>query len=314
MASNLRELRQRRNSVATTKKITRAMELIASSRIVKAQNIVKAASPYSLELTRALSAVAAHTHEEHPLTSINPDPKRSAVLLVTSDRGLAGAYSSNAIKSAEQLYAALRPEQEVVTYLCGRKGAQYFEFRGREVEHVWSGFSDSPTYRQAREIADTLIEKFLRPADEGGVDEIHIVYTHFESMLTQKTKVVRLLPLVVVDPDATPEGELEEGDPGLGASREEIFHEYNFEPDPVTVLDQLLPLYVAGRIHYALLESAASELASRQRAMKAATDNAEQLIQSLSRQANQARQAAITQEITEIVGGAAALAESAPQE
>ncbi|BCQ05174.1 F0F1 ATP synthase subunit gamma [Cutibacterium avidum] len=314
MASNLRELRERRNSVATTKKITRAMELIASSRIVKAQNIVRAASPYSLELTRALSAVASHTHEEHPLTSVNPAPKRSAVLLVTSDRGLAGAYSSNAIKSAEQLHAALRPEQEVVTYLCGRKGVQYFEFRGRKAEHVWSGFSDSPTYRQAREIADTLIEEFLRPTEEGGVDEIHIVYTHFDSMLTQKPKVVRLLPLAVVDPKATPEGELEAGDPGVGTSDEEIFHEYNFEPDPVSVLDQLLPLYVANRIHYALLQSAASELASRQRAMKAATDNAEQLIQSLSRQANQARQAAITQEITEIVGGAAALAESAPQE
>ena len=295
MASNLRELRERRNSVATTKKITRAMELIASSRIVKAQNIVRAASPYSLELTRALSAVASHTHEEHPLTSVNPAPKRSAVLLVTSDRGLAGAYSSNAIKSAEQLHAALRPEQEVVTYLCGRKGVQYFEFRGRKAEHVWSGFSDSPTYRQARDIADTLIEEFLRPTEEGGVDEIHVVYTH-------------------VDPKATPEGELEAGDPGVGTSDEEIFHEYNFEPDPVSVLDQLLPLYVANRIHYALLQSAASELASRQRAMKAATDNAEQLIQSLSRQANQARQAAITQEITEIVGGAAALAESAPQE
>ena len=305
MASNLRELRERRNSVATTKKITRAMELIASSRIVKAQNIVRAASPYSLELTRALSAVASHTHEEHPLTSVNPAPKRSAVLLVTSDRGLAGAYSSNAIKSAEQLHAALRPEQEVVTYLCGRKGVQYFEFRGRKAEHVWSGFSDSPTYRQARDIADTLIEEFLRPTEEGGVDEIHVVYTHFDSMLTQKPKVVRLLPL---------EGELEAGDPGVGTSDEEIFHEYNFEPDPVSVLDQLLPLYVANRIHYALLQSAASELASRQRAMKAATDNAEQLIQSLSRQANQARQAAITQEITEIVGGAAALAESAPQE
>ncbi|MDO4412028.1 F0F1 ATP synthase subunit gamma [Cutibacterium sp.] len=314
MASNLRELRERRNSVATTKKITRAMELIASSRIIKAQNTVKAASPYSLELTRALSAVAAHTHEDHPLTSVNPDPKRSAVLLITSDRGLAGAYSSNAIKAAEQLHAALQPEQEVVTYLCGRKGVQYFEFRGRKVEHVWSGFSDSPTYRQAREIADTLIEQFLRPTEEGGVDEIHIVYTHFDSMLTQKPRVVRLLPLAVVDPETTPEGELEAGDPGVGTADEEIFHEYKFEPDPVTVLDQLLPLYVANRIHYALLESAASELASRQRAMKAATDNAEQLIQSLSRQANQARQAAITQEITEIVGGAAALAESAPQE
>lgn len=314
MASNLRELRERRDSVATTKKITRAMELIASSRIIKAQNIVRAAGPYSRELTRALSAVAAHTKQDHPLTDIVPDPKRSAVLVITADRGLAGAYSANAIRSAEELMAALTPRQEVLTYLCGRKGVQYFEFRGRQVDHVWSGFSDAPTYRQAREIADKLIDDFLRPTEEGGVDEIHVVYTHFDSMLTQTPRVVRLLPLAVVDPDGTPEGQLEEGDPGAEADTSDIFHEYRFEPDPVSVLDELLPLYVANRIHYALLQSAASELASRQRAMKAATDNAEQLIQSLTRQANQARQAAITQEITEIVGGAAALAESAPQE
>ena len=142
MASNLRELRERRNSVATTKKITRAMELIASSRIIKAQSAVKAASPYSLELTRALSAVAAHTHEDHPLTSINPDPKRSAVLVITSDRGLAGAYSSNAIRTAEELTTTLQPKQEIATYLCGRKAVQYFEFRGRKIDHLWSGFSD----------------------------------------------------------------------------------------------------------------------------------------------------------------------------
>lgn len=314
MASNLRELRERRNSVATTKKITRAMELIASSRIIKAQNTVKAAGPYSLELTRALSAVAAHTHEEHPLTSMNPDPKRSAVLVITSDRGLAGAYSSNVIRTAEELTTALQPKQEIATYLCGRKAVQYFEFRGRKVDHLWSGFSDSPSYRDAKDIADHLIEDFLRPTEEGGVDEIHMVYTEFESMLTQTPKVIRLLPLAVVDPQDTPEGQLAEGDPGVGANAEEIFHEYRFEPNPVSVLDELLPLYVANRVHYALLQSAASELASRQRAMKAATDNAEQLIQTLTRQANQARQAAITQEITEIVGGAAALVESAPQE
>lgn len=317
MASNLRELRERRNSVATTKKITRAMELIASSRIIKAQRNVRAASPYARELTRALSALVAHTRTEHPLTVAPPVPKRSAVLIITADRGLAGAYSANVIKTAEELLASLDADQEVLTYLCGRKGVQYFDFRERGYEKVWSGFSDSPTYQNAREIAQHLIEDFLRPTEEGGVDEIHVVYTHFESMLTQSPKVIRLLPIDVVD---APTSDLVEMDEEEVAARsgdrddEELFHEYRFEPDPVSVLDSLMPLYVANRVHYALLQSAASELASRQRAMKSATDNAEQLIQTLTRQANQARQAAITQEITEIVGGAAALAESASQE
>lgn len=312
MASNLRELRERRNSVATTQKITRAMELIASSRIIKAQRNVRSASPYARELTLALSAVATHTHEEHPLTTAPAVARRSAVLLITSDRGLAGSYSSSAIKAAEELVAGL-DGQEVDIYLCGRKGVQYFDFRHRAYKQVWSGFSDSPTYADAKVIADRLIEDFLRPTDEGGVDEIHVVYTHFSSMLSQSPRVVRLLPLEVVDPDDANAAEVPESETP-SEPQDEIFHEYRFEPDPASVLDTLLPLYVANRVHFALLQSAASELASRQRAMKSATDNAEQLIGTLSRKANQARQAAITQEITEIVGGAAALAESTPQE
>lgn len=304
MASNLRELRERRNSVATTQKITRAMELIASSRVPKAQRKVRAASPYAEELSRAVSAVATHTHEHHPLTTPVTDSVRSGVLVITSDRGLAGAYSSNAIKAAEELTATLSAEQEVSTYLCGRKGIGYYEFRGRPIAETWSGFSDAPTYENARRIADRLIKDFLTPTSEGGLDEIHIVYTQFRSMLVQTPRVVRLLPLEVVD---APEEEVDD-------AGEEIFHEYRFEPDPESVLDNLLPLYVANRIQYVLLQSAASELASRQRAMKSATDNAEQLIGTLSRQANQARQAAITQEITEIVGGSAALSDSTSEE
>ncbi|MCI1747719.1 MAG: F0F1 ATP synthase subunit gamma [Acidipropionibacterium sp.] len=303
MASNLRQLRDRRDSVTTTKKITRAMELIASSRVPKAQRKVRSAAPYADELKRAISAVATHSPEDHPLTRPVTDPVRSGVLVITADRGLAGAYSSNAIKAAEQLTASLKDRQEVKVYLCGRKGIQYYEFRERPVEHTWSGFSDAPSYQNAREIADRLIADFLTPADQGGLDEIHLVYTHFHSMLVQQPEVVRLLPLEVVD---APEDESSEG--------EEIFHEYQFEPDAASVLDNLLPLYVANRIHFVLLQSAASELANRQRAMKSATDNAEQLIETLSRQANQARQAAITQEITEIVGGSAALTDSTPEE
>lgn len=312
MASNLRELRERRNSVATTQKITRAMELIASSRIVRAQRNVRSATPYSQELTRALSAVIAHTHEDHPLTRATQDPKRSAVLLITSDRGLAGSYSSNVLKAGEGLLASLEG-QEVDVYLCGRKAVQYFDFRKRGYTKVWDGFSDSPSYDDARKISDELIRSFLEPTEEGGVDQIHIVYTHFESMLTQKVRVLRLLPMEIIDA-ADDASEADPADSSQPDDTSDVFHEYHFEPHPATVLDQLLPLYVANRVHFALLQAAASELASRQQAMKSATDNAEQLIDTLGRQANQARQAAITQEITEIVGGAAALAESAPQE
>ena len=317
MASNLRELRERRNSVATTQKITRAMELIASSRIVRAQRNVRSATPYSQELTRALSAVIAHTREDHPLTRATQDPKRSAVLLITSDRGLAGSYSSNVLKAGEGLLASLEG-QEVDVYLCGRKAVQYFDFRKRGYTKVWDGFSDSPSYDDARKISDELIRSFLEPTEEGGVDQIHIVYTHFESMLTQKVRVLRLLPMEIIDAeDDTSDSGQADADPTDSSQPDDtsdVFHEYHFEPHPATVLDQLLPLYVANRVHFALLQAAASELASRQQAMKSATDNAEQLIDTLGRQANQARQAAITQEITEIVGGAAALAESTSQE
>ncbi|MGA4668560.1 F0F1 ATP synthase subunit gamma [Propionibacteriaceae bacterium Y1923] len=299
MASSLREIRQRRRSVQATKKITRAMELIASSRIIKAQSAANAAVPYSRELLRALSAVATYSDTEHPLTTSFDNPQRAAVLVITSDRGLAGAYSSSVIKTAEQLITRLREQgQEVDLYLAGRKGIQYFTFRQRKVSQTWFGFSESPTYADAKEIADVLLERFLAPTEEGGVDELHVVGTRFRSMIEQQPVVRRLLPLEVV-----------EGVEPLGPG--EIVPHYTMEPDPQTVLDQLLPLYVANRVHFALLQAAASEVASRQRAMKAATDNAQQLIEGLTRDENQARQAMITQEITEIVGGADALTQSA---
>lgn len=299
MASSLRELRQRRKSVSTTKKITRAMELIAASRIIKAQNAARAAMPYTRELTAAVSALASVKDYDHPLLQDAENPQRSAMLLITSDRGLAGAYSANVIKAAEQLHAKLVGEgQEVVQYITGQKGVAYFDFRKRTVEQSWTGFSDRPVYANAREIADVLLQKFLQPTSEGGVDQIHIVGTRFVSMLTQTATARRLLPLVIEDaPEAQPD------------ESTELHPFYDFEPSPQVVLDELLPLFVANRIHSALLQSAASELASRQRAMKSATDNAQTLIEDLTREANQARQAEITQEITEIVGGASALAE-----
>lgn len=303
MASSLRELRERRKSVSTTKKITRAMELIAASRIIKAQQAAKAADPYTRELTKAVSALADVHDLDHPLLDAVETPRRSAMLLITSDRGLAGAYSANVIKAAEQLHAKLIAEgQENVQYITGQKGVAYFEFRKREIEQSWTGFSDRPTAAHAKEIADVLLEKFLAPYEEGGVDQIHIVGTRFVSMLTQTATARRLLPLVVEDAPTDQE------------ESTELNPFYDFEPDPQTVLDRLLPMFIANRVHTALLQSAASELASRQRAMKSATDNAQSLIEQLTREANQARQAEITQEITEIVGGASALSESAGNE
>jgi F-type H+-transporting ATPase subunit gamma len=298
MPASLRELRQRRTSVSTIKKVTRAMELIAASRIIKAQQRAQAAAPYARELTRAVSAVATFSNVEHPLTTEPENPTRAAILLITSDRGLAGAYSSSVIKEGEQLTQLLRDNgKETVPFLTGRKAGAFYTFRRRTVAAKWEGFSDAPTYAHAREIADALIEAFLKPTEEGGVDEIHVIFTRFVSMLTQRVDVIRMLPLEVVEGTEPPD-------------KDELLPLYDFEPDAETVLNELLPLYVASRIQYCLLQAAASELASRQKAMKSATDNAQELIERLTREANQARQAEITQEISEIVGGASALAEA----
>jgi len=290
------------------KKITRAMELIAASRIIKAQQRAQSAAPYARELTRAVSAVATFSNVDHPLTIEPDDPKRAAILIMTSDRGLAGAYSSSVLKEAERLAEKLRGEgKEVDSYIAGRKGEAYFRFRDRPVAAVWTGFSDQPTYEVAAEIGGALIDAFLATGEEhdevelgegaAPVDEVHVVYTRFRSMLVQEPTATRLLPLEVV------EGE----DPAPDA---EVLPLYEFEPNASEVLDALLPRYVQSRIFFGLLQAAASELAARQRAMKAATDNADEMIKKYTRLANQARQAGITQEISEIVGGANALADA----
>lgn len=296
MPASLRELRERRKSATNIKKLTRAMELIAASRIIKARQRAQEAEPFQDELTRAVSALATYsTNLEHPLVTEAENPSRAAMLLITSDRGQAGAYSSAVIKEGEQLRGLLNGEgKEVLPYISGRKGQAFYNFRNRYVAGQWDGYSDSPGYVNARVIADALLEAFNQPTAEGGVDEIHIVYTRFVSMVTQRPEVIRLLPLEIVEGAQRPD----RGDP---------LPLYDFEPDAETVLDKLLPLYVASRIQYCLLQAAASELAARQRAMKAATDNAEDLIEQLTREANQVRQASITQEISEIVGGVEAL-------
>jgi F-type H+-transporting ATPase subunit gamma len=297
MALSVREYRARIKSTESMTKITRAMELIAASRIIKAQQRAQAAAPYARELTRAVSAVATFSNVDHALTLEPEDPKKAAILIVTSDRGLAGAYSSSVLKEAERLIEKLKGEgKDVDLYTSGRKGEAYFKFRQRPVVRSWTGFSDQPTYDVAAEIGATLIETFL--AEEGeGVDEVHVVYTRFRSMLSQEPTAVRLLPLEVVEGTEAPE----EGD---------LLPLYEFEPSPSDVLDSLLPRYVQSRIFFALLQAAASELAARQKAMKAATDNADELIKKYKRIANQARQAGITQEISEIVGGVNALADA----
>jgi F-type H+-transporting ATPase subunit gamma len=298
MPASLRQLKQRRSSVTTIKKITRAMELIAASRIVKAQQRAQASAPYARELTRAVSAVATFSNVDHPLTTEPTDPQRAAVLVITADRGLAGAYSSNVIREGERLTQLLKDAgREVVPYLTGRKAIAFYGFRRRNVAQSWSGFSDNPSYDDAKAVADQLIEAFLTPTEEGGVDEIHIVFTRFVSMLTQRPEVIRLLPLEVVEGTEPPPAD-------------EVLPLYEFEPSAEDVLDALLPKYVASRIHFCMLQAAASELANRQRAMKSATDNADDLIKRLTREENQARQAGITQEISEIVGGANALADA----
>ena len=299
MAVSLREYRARIKSTESMKKITRAMELIAASRIIKAQQRAQSAAPYARELTRAVSAVATFSNVDHPLTTEPENATRAAVLVVTSDRGLAGAYSSSVIKEAERLAEKLREEgKQVATYICGRKGEAYFKFRGRPVVRSWTGFSDQPSIDAAHEVSQALISAFVAEAEEGdGVDEVHVVFTRFRSMLVQEPTAVRLLPLEVVEGAEAP-------------SKEEALPLYEFEPSAEAVLDSLLPRYVESRIFFALLQAAASELAARQKAMKSATDNAEELIKKYTRIANQARQAGITQEISEIVGGVNALADA----
>src|SRR4051794_36038460 len=299
MAVSLREYRARIKSTESMKKITRAMELIAASRIIKAQQRAQAAAPYARELTRAVSAVATFSNVDHPLTKEEEDPKRAAVLIITSDRGLAGAYSSNVLKESEKLAEKLRSQgMETDIYITGRKGEAYFKFRQREIVRAWTGHSDQPTYEVAAEIGAALIDSFLKEqGEEGDVDEVHIVFTRFRSMLTQEPTAIRLLPLEIIEGEEPP-------------AEHEVLPLYEFEPSAEAVLDGLLPQYVQSRIFFALLQAAASELAARQKAMKSATDNADELIKKYTRVANQARQAGITQEISEIAGGVNALADA----
>ncbi|MEV5704233.1 F0F1 ATP synthase subunit gamma [Actinoallomurus sp. NPDC052274] len=301
MGAQLRTIRRRIATTRSMAKITRAQELIASSRIVKAQQRVRESGPYARQITRAISALVSHNvGVGHPLLTERTDSKRAAVLIITSDRGFAGGYNANVIREAEGLMTMLREQgKEPIPYIVGRKGVGWYRFREREFAGEWTGFSDNPRFENAETIGRALVREFEKPADEGGVAEIHVVYTEFVSMLTQTAQVRRLLPLEIEESEQAPE-EQTQG----------VLPAYEFEPSADAVLDALLPNYIESRIWHMLLQAAASEHAQRRRAMKSATDNANDVIENLTRVANQARQAEITQEISEIVGGANALAES----
>jgi F-type H+-transporting ATPase subunit gamma len=306
MAATLRELRGRIRSAGSIKKITKAQELIATSRIGRAQNRLEAARPYAFEITAMLTTLAAEAALDHPLLVEREQPRRAGVLVVSSDRGLCGAYNSNIFRRAEELLSLLREEGKApILYVVGRKALNYYTFRNWKITESWSGFSEQPKYENAQEIASTLVDTFLAGADDVGddpgpdgilgVDELHIVATEFKSMMSQSAEARRIAPMVV---------EYVEEEVGPRTL-------YSFEPDATTLFDSLLPRYLTTRVYAALLDAAASELASRQRAMKSATDNADDLIKALTLEANRERQAQITQEISEIVGGANALAEAA---
>ena len=314
MAASLRALRRRIRSTQSTKKIFSAQELIAGARIVRAQARVEASKPYAREITRVLSALAASASLDHPLLTERENPGRVAVLVITSDRGFAGSYNVNVLRRTEELLGLLRQEgKDPVLYVVGRKGETYYSFRQRETEDTFTGFSEQPRYENAQEVGEALIAAFAAGRDDAegnadgiaGVDELHIVYTEFRSLLSQVPVAKRMAPLEVEEVE---EFDYEREDREAGRANETgVPTSYEFEPSAEALLDALLPKYITTRIFAAMLEAAASESASRRRAMKSASDNAEELAKNLSRLANQARQAEITQEISEIVGGADAL-------
>lgn len=300
MAATLRELRGRIRSAGSIKKITKAQEMIATSRIGKAQARLESARPYAAQITSMLTTLSSEAALDHPLLVEREDPRRAGVLVVSSDRGLCGAHNSGIFRRSEELFSLLREEGKTpIVYTVGRKAQNYFKFRNWDITESWTGFSEQPQVENAQEIASTLVDAFMKGAgdegsDEQGVDELHIVYSEFKSMMSQAAVAHRIAPLVVEYVEET----------------DELHTLYSFEPGATELFDALLPRYITTRVYAALLESAASELASRQRAMKSATDNADDLIKELTLMANRERQAQITQEISEIVGGANALADA----
>ncbi|MCW2646351.1 MAG: synthase subunit gamma [Pseudonocardiales bacterium] len=315
MGAQLRVYRRRIRTVQSTKKITKAMELIAASRIAKAQARMKAARPYAEELTRALAALGKNASLEHPMLTGVESPQRAGILVVTSDRGLAGGYNANAIKQANALAARLRGEgRDIAWYVIGRKGVAYYRFRKVALSGSWTGFSEQPNFLDARDSTETVVQALTATSagesnGEPGIDELYVVYTKFVNSVSQTPAAVQVSPVK----SATDQSKnADDGDTGDDDTTDAA--SYEFEPEPEELIGALLPRYISARIFSALLESATSESAARRRAMKSASDNATELIRTYTRLANQARQAEITQEISEIVGGADALASAGSDE
>jgi F-type H+-transporting ATPase subunit gamma len=314
MGAELRVYRRRIKSVESTRKITKAMELIAASRIVRAQNRMNSARPYADELSSALARLSGDPTLTHPMLVGVENPQRAGILLVTSDRGLAGGYNANAIRTSNELADRLTREgKDVERYVIGRKGVAYYRFRRVELAGTWTGFSEQPTFADARGATEAVV-RALSATSEGevgdgrrGIDELWVVYTRFVNSVSQTPTAACVSPVrgaVAAAGESSDEQEAEE----------ESQTQYEFEPEPTELIGALLPAYISSRIFSALLESAASESAARRRAMKSASDNATDLIRTYTRLANQARQAEITQEISEIVGGADALAAAGSDE
>jgi len=310
MGAELRVYRRRIKSVESTKKITKAMELIAASRIVKAQNRMNAAKPYAKELSEALARLGGDPTLEHPMLTGVENPRRAGIVIITSDRGLAGGYNANALRTANQLADRLSGEgREVERYVIGRKGTGYYRFRRIELAGSWTGFSEQPNFADAREATEAVTAALEATSDgqtedgNPGIDELWIVYTRFVNSVSQTPQAVKVSPVR----DAMQEGGADSGEHDEDG-KDDTPVQYEFEPEAGSLVAALLPRYISSRIFSALLESAASESAARRRAMKSASDNATDLIKTYTRLANQARQAEITQELSEIVGGADALA------
>lgn len=291
-------LKSRIASTSSLEKIFNAQEMIASSHIAKARDVALNAKPYSDAISDAVQALVQHTHIDHPIVKKRENGTRVAVLALTSDRGMAGAYTSSIIRETESLLARLDEQgKQTELYVYGRRGVSYYKYRNRDIAGTWEGNTDKPGVEVAEAISNALIDAYMKPDEEGGVSELYIVFTEFVNMVVQKVRVLRMLPVeVVADPS--------KGNNDLNAEASPL---YSFEPSVDEVLDAILPKYIQSRIHECLLTAAASETANRQNAMHTATENARSLIDDLTRKLNASRQASITQELTEIIGSADAL-------
>ena len=301
-------LKGRIASTGSLEKIFNAQEMIASSHIAKARDVALNAKPYADAIFDAVQAVVAHTRITHPIVKKEEDNPKVAVLALTADRGMAVAYTSSIIRETEELLTRLDDAgKQPELYVYGRRGVTYYKYRNRAIADTWEGDTDKPGVEIAEAISNALMTAYMKPASQGGVSELYIVYSEFINMVVQKVRVLRMLPVEVVEAKVESGPGMSRESEGDNAASSKVRPLYRFEPSLDKVMDAILPKYIQSRIHECLLEAAASETASRQNAMHTATENARNLIDSLTRKMNASRQASITQELTEIIGSADAL-------